>query len=423
MALLIKRGEVFYQQQLQKLDILISDGFIQKIAVDIAPEEHKIIDANGLVVLPGLVDIHTHLREPGFEYKETIRTGTQAAAHGGFTTICCMPNLHPVTDSVANIQHLTDLIKKHAIIRVLPYAAITIEQKGKELVNMPQLAKYCFAFSDDGCPVDDQQVMYKAMTIGHEIKKCIVAHAQDSNLSPRGVIHPGVVAQRYHLPTIQSASEYLQIMRDCKMAAKTKCQYHACHVSCSESVNFMRHAKKLFFPVSCEATVHHLLLDQTYVKNWGIYKINPPLRDRNDRLDLVRGLEDGTIDLIVTDHAPHAENEKKGNFKNSAFGIAGLDYAFGLIYTNFVRTNIISMKRLVDLMSFNPHKLFGLKTGVIDVGQPADLAIFDLNRMFTIKESFICSKSKLTPFEGFKCYGVTIYTIVGGKIVYNYNHG
>jgi dihydroorotase len=422
MSLVIKNAEVFYEYKLQKLDLLIEQGLIKAININIPIDNHKTIDAKGLIILPGLVDIHTHLREPGFEDKETIKTGTLAAAHGGFTTICCMPNLNPVIDNLIQIEHLINIIKHDALIRVLPYASLTIDQAGTTLVDINHLAKYCFAFSDDGYGLNSTELLLEAMILARTVNKCIIVHAEDTTLSNNGVIHHNDFATKHNLPTISSASEFLQVERDLKLVAQTHCQYHVCHVSTKETVELIRQAKKNNLNVSCEVTVHHLLLDDACLKDDGIYKMNPPLRDKADRKALINGVIDGTIDLIVTDHAPHTQEEKAKGLLHSSFGVVGLDFAFGLIYTNLVKTKIISLTELVALMSSNSRKLFNLKVGKIEIGGIADLAIFDLNETFTIDEKFILSKAKATPFLGYKCYGKTIYTIVNGKIIYRDRH-
>jgi dihydroorotase len=359
-SILIKNGQIYYQEKLQKLDLLIDNGLIVKIDTIINQKTDSTIDASQLVVLPGLVDIHVHLREPGFENKETIKTGTQAAAAGGFTTICCMPNLNPVTDSEDNIKYLISLIKKDAIVNVLPYASITINEEGNYFVNFSALSRSCFAFSDDGVGIEKKRIMEGAMVSARPLHKAIVAHCEDKNYSG-------------------NESEYRPIARDIEFARKTHCHYHVCHISTKESVNFIREAKTNKINVSCEVTPHHLLLCDEDIKDDGCYKMNPPLRSKNDQNALIQGLIDGTIDMIVTDHAPHTQEEKSRGYKNSLNGIVGLETSFALIYTNFVKNNLISFQRFIELMSSNACKLFHIVGGEIKTNQKANLTLANLN--------------------------------------------
>jgi dihydroorotase len=312
-----------------------------------------------LSIIPGLIDVHVHLREPGYEYKETIKTGTQAAANGGYTTICCMPNTKPIIDNLTTLNHLKTLIKKDALVNVLPYAAITINQVGKKLVNIPSLAKHCFAFSDDGVGVQSNELMFKAMQACAKAHKPIIAHCED--ITQEG-----------------NAKEYKEVERNIKLALQTKCQLHICHVSTKESIKLIKKAKLKTKLVTCEVTPHHLLLNHDDIKNNGAYKMNPPLASKIDQKALQKALRDGTIDMIVTDHAPHSLNEKDTTYEKSLNGIVGLETAFSLLYTNLVLTKKINFQKLIELMSINPTKIFTIDSGKIDVNCIANITILDL---------------------------------------------
>jgi dihydroorotase len=398
MKLLITNGRVFYHNKLQPLDILIQDDLIIKIAKAIDEPNDKTIDATNLVILPGFIDIHTHLREPGFEYKEDIESGTKAAAAGGFTTICCMPNLNPVTDSVNNIKHVLSLIMQKSVINVLPYAAITKEEKGIILVDIQELSEYCFAFSDDGVGVQSSQVIREAMVLARQYGKCIATHCELLNEK-------------------DAASEYKEVERNIKLAKETGCHVHICHISCKESVDLIRKAKANKINITCEVTPHHLLLNQDNVHDDGSFKMNPPLRTRQDQEALVLALSDNTIDVIATDHAPHSQEEKSGGYQKSLNGIIGLEHAFSLIYTNFVKTKIITFKRMMDLFVNNAKNIFKIGS-IIDVYQKADLTLIDLEQNWQIDSKKFLSKGRSTPFNGQKVNGKIIYTIVNGRIVY-----
>jgi dihydroorotase len=307
------------------------------------------------------VDVHVHLREPGYEYKETIKTGTMSAAAGGYTTICCMPNTKPIIDNLSTLNNLKKLIKQKAIVNILPYASITKQEKGQALVNIPSLAKHCFAFSDDGVGIASSDLMFKAMQQCKKVNKVIVAHCED-------------ISQKN-----SNAKESKEVERNLKLASKTKCQLHICHVSTHESINLIKKAKAQKVNVSCEVTPHHLLLNKNNVINQGTYKMNPPLANPKDQQVLKKALADGTIDMIVTDHAPHADKEKNTTYEKSLNGIVGLETAFSLIYTHFVKTKAISFSRMINLMSLNPCKIFKIKSHQIILNNTANITIMDLN--------------------------------------------
>lgn len=367
---------------------------------------------NNCFVLPAFCDVHVHLREPGFSYKETILSGSKASAKGGYTDICSMPNLKPVPDSVENIKVQQKIIDKDAVIRVHPYASITVNQEGKELSDFDALRDKCFAFSDDGRGVQSAELMEEAMEKAKALNKIIVAHCEDNSLLKAGYIHDGEYARLHGHKGICSESEWGPIKRDIELAKKTKCKYHVCHISCKESVELIRQAKKDGVDITCETAPHYLVFNDMDLKDEGRFKMNPPIRSEADRLALIEGIKDGTIDMIATDHAPHSAEEKSKGLKYSNMGVVGIETAFSVMYTYFVKTNIISLEKLIELMSINPRKRFGLP--ITD-----DICVFDLDAMYTVNPKDFLSKGKFTPFEGKKLFGVNKLTVCDGKIVYN----
>ena len=367
---------------------------------------------NNCFILPAFCDVHVHLREPGFSYKETILSGSIASARGGYTDICSMPNLKPVPDSVENIKVQQKIIDKDAVIRVHPYASITVNQEGKELSDFDALRDKCFAFSDDGRGVQSAELMEEAMEKAKALNKIIVAHCEDNSLLKAGYIHDGEYARLHGHKGICSESEWGPIKRDIELAKKTKCKYHVCHISCKESVELIRQAKKNGVDITCETAPHYLVFNDMDLKDEGRFKMNPPIRSEADRLALIEGIRDGTIDMIATDHAPHSAEEKSKGLKYSNMGVVGIETAFSVMYTYFVKTNIISLEKLIELMSINPRKRFGLP--ITD-----DICVFDLDAMYTVNPKDFLSKGKFTPFEGMKLFGVNKLTVCDGKIVYN----
>lgn len=362
-------------------------------------------------VLPGFCDVHVHFREPGFSYKETISSGSRAAAHGGYTAVCTMPNLNPVPDSAENLQRQLDIIERDAVISVYPYSAITVGERGKELSDMESLAEKSIAFSDDGRGVQSEAMMREAMVRAKSLGKVIAAHCEDNDLLFGGYIHDGNYAKMHGHRGICSASEYKQIERDIKLAKETGCSYHVCHISAKESVELIRQAKAEGVDVTCETAPHYLILDEESLQEDGRFKMNPPLRSPGDRQALIEGIKDGTIDMIATDHAPHSKEEKSRGLEKSAFGIVGLETAFPLLYTHLVRPGIISMERLIYLMAVNPRKRFGIPLG-------KEFSIWDLNQEYVIDRDKFLSKGKATPFEGEKVYGKCMLTVYNGKAVF-----
>ena len=362
-------------------------------------------------LIPGFCDVHVHFREPGFSYKETIKTGSIAAAHGGYTAVCTMPNLKPVCDSPEHLRLQQDSIDRSACIAVYPYAAITENQAGERLADLEALAPHVIAFSDDGHGVQSEAMMREAMIRARALGKMIVAHCEDNTLLRGGYIHDGSYAARHGHKGICSESEWRQIERDLKLAEETGCAYHVCHISTKESVSLIRDAKKSGVNVTCETAPHYLLLDENDLEEDGRFKMNPPLRTSADRKALQDGLLDGAIDMIATDHAPHSLEEKSRGLAGSAFGIVGLETAFPLLYTNFVRTGVLSMEKLMELMAYNPRKRFGIPMG-------NDFSIWDLEERYTIDPGDFLSKGRASPFSGRSVYGRCLLTVYHGNAVY-----
>lgn len=369
-------------------------------------------DFNKLCIFPAFCDVHVHFREPGFSYKETIRTGSLAAARGGYTDVCTMPNLNPVPDSVENIKKQIEIIEKDAAVRVHPYAAITVGEKGETLTNMKALAPYCIAFSDDGKGVQSEAMMRDAMLKAKALGKIIAAHCEDNSLLCGGYIHKGEYARLHGHKGICAESEWKPIERDLRLAKETGCKYHVCHISCKESVELIRKAKAEGVDVTCETAPHYLIFNDMDLKESGNFKMNPPIRSEEDRQALIKGLQDGTIDMIATDHAPHGYDEKSRGLENSLMGIVGLETAFPVMYTYLVKKGIITLERLIELMAINPRRRFGLT-------QTDDICIYDLQSEYKINPSEFKSKGKSTPFDGMTVSGKNLLTICGGKAVWN----
>ena len=364
-----------------------------------------------LVVFPGFCDVHVHFREPGFSYKETIETGTKAAAHGGYTTVCTMPNLNPVPDSLAKLALEQEIIDRDAVIDVRPYGSITVNEDGQELSDMEVLAPKVVAFSDDGKGIQQEEMMRKAMMKARSVGRMIVAHCEDKSLIHGGYIHDGEYAKLHGHAGISSESEWKQIERDVKLSKETGCAYHVCHVSTKESVEIIRQAKKDGINVTCETAPHYLVLTDMDLKEDGFYKVNPPLRSESDRQALIGALKDGTIDIIATDHAPHTIEEKSKGLKDSAFGYTGIETAFQVLYTDLVKTGIISLERLIDVLVINPRRRFGLPF-------TNDFTVWDLSYESEIDPGTFLSKGKAMPFIGKKVFGKCVLTVAGNKAAY-----
>lgn len=369
-------------------------------------------DFNKLCIFPAFCDVHVHFREPGFSYKETIRIGSLAAARGGYTDVCTMPNLNPVPDSAENIKEQIKIIERDAAVRVHPYAAITVGEKGEMLTDMKALSPYCIAFSDDGKGVQSEAMMRSAMLEAKVLGKIIAAHCEDNSLLCGGYIHKGEYARLHGHKGICSASEWKPIERDLRLAKETGCKYHVCHISCKESVELIRNAKAEGVDVTCETAPHYLIFNDMDLKESGNFKMNPPIRSEEDRQALIKGLQDGTIDMIATDHAPHGSEEKSRGLENSLMGVVGLETAFPVMYTYLVKKGIITLERLIELMSINPRRRFGIT-------QTDDICVYDLQSEYKIDPCEFKSKGKSTPFDGMTVSGKNLLTICGGKAVWN----
>lgn len=363
------------------------------------------------IIVPGLCDVHVHFREPGFSYKETIASGSAAAAHGGYTAVCTMPNLDPVPDSAEHLQVQLDAIKRGAAIKVLPYGAITVGEKGERLADMEAISDKVCAFSDDGRGVQNDEMMREAMTAAKRLGKIIAAHCEDNSLLLGGYIHDGEYAKAHGHRGISSASEYKQIERDLRLAEETGCAYHVCHISTKESVELIRQAKARGVDVTCETAPHYLVLCDEDIQEDGRFKMNPPLRSREDKEALIEGIKDGTIDMIATDHAPHSAEEKGRGLEKSLMGIVGLETAFPVLYTELVMKNIITLDRLVELMSFKPKERFGIDTN-------NDFAVFDISEAYKIDPKDFLSMGRATPFAGREVFGRCMLTVHNEKVVY-----
>ena len=363
------------------------------------------------IIVPGLCDVHVHFREPGFSYKETIASGSAAAAHGGYTAVCTMPNLDPVPDSAEHLQVQLDAIKRGAAIKVLPYGAITVGEKGERLADMEAISDKVCAFSDDGKGVQNDEMMREAMTAAKRLGKIIAAHCEDNSLLFGGYIHDGEYAKAHGHRGISSASEYKQIERDLRLAEETGCAYHVCHISTKESVELIRQAKAHGVNVTCETAPHYLVLCDEDMQEDGRFKMNPPLRSREDKEALIEGIKDGTIDMIATDHAPHSAEEKGRGLEKSLMGIVGLETAFPVLYTELVTKNIITLDRLVELMSFKPKERFGIDTN-------NDFAVFDISEAYRIDPKDFLSMGRATPFAGREVFGRCLLTVHNEKVVY-----
>lgn len=403
---------------IEKIDVAILGDKIERVAADIQPADNdKVYDCTGLTIMSGLVDLHVHLREPGFSAKETIATGTAAAAHGGFTIVCSMPNLAPAPDSMANLQQQLDIIERNSVIKVLPYATITRKRFGDELVNFEELKPYVAGFSDDGTGVQSEDVMRQAMAEAAKTDTIIAAHCEVDELLRGGYIHDGEYARINGHRGICSESEWQQVARDIELAAEAGCRYHVCHISTKETVELIRQAKARGVKVTCETGPHYLTMCDMDLKEEGRFKMNPPIRSAEDRDALIAGLQDGTIDVVATDHAPHTAEEKSRGLERSAMGVVGIETSFAVIYTKLVKAGIISLEKAVDVLAEAPRRIFNLGGGLQE-GEAADIAVFDLEKEFTVDPSTFLSKGRSTPFEGWQLQGECCLTLVDGRVAY-----
>ncbi|UPM53119.1 dihydroorotase [Gottfriedia acidiceleris] len=421
MKYLFKNGVILQENgELLNRDVLVVNGKISVIAETIVDEDAKQIELDGKLLSPGLIDVHVHLREPGGEHKETIETGTKAAARGGFTTIAAMPNTRPVPDTIEHLSALNKKIEDTAVVNVLPYASITIRQAGEEQTDFEGLKENgAFAFTDDGVGVQSAEMMYKAMQKAAELNVSIVAHCEENTLIQKGCVHEGKFSKENGLNGIPSICESVQIARDVLLAEATGCHYHVCHISTKESVRVVRDAKRAGINVTAEVSPHHLILCEDDIPDLDTnFKMNPPLRSAVDREALIEGLLDGTIDMIATDHAPHTEEEKAQGMQLAPFGIVGLETAFPLLNTHFVETGKMTLQQVINFLTTKPAEVFNLNRGKIEVGAVADLTVIDLDLEEEIDSTTFLSKGKNTPFNGWNCKGWPVMTMVNGKLVY-----
>ena len=416
--IVLKGGRVFSGGKSFEADVVVCGDRIAEVTPEAAilPGD-KVVDCRGRWVTAGLVDLHVHLREPGFSSKETIATGTAAAAHGGFTTVCAMPNLEPAPDSLENLRRETEIIERDAVVKVLPYATITRRRAGREIVDFAALRPYVAAFSDDGSGVQDDGMMLAAMRAAAANDCIIAAHCEVNSLLHGGYIHDGAYAAAHGHKGISSESEWRQIERDIRLAEQTGCRCHVCHISTKESVALIRDAKRSGVRITCETGPHYLTMCDADLREEGRFKMNPPIRSAADRNALIEGVQDGTIDVIATDHAPHTAEEKSRGLAGSAMGVAGLETSFAVIYTKLVMAGIISPERMIELMAEAPRRIFALGGGLA-AGEKADIAVFDLDNEFTVDPATFLSKGRSTPFEGWRLHGQTILTLVDGRTAY-----
>ena len=413
--MLVFENAVYYTAEgFRKGTVTVSDGKVfLSPAVSVTEDE-----IDGKVILPGLADAHVHLREPGFFYKESIATGSESGARAGYTALFAMPNLSPVPDSLSHLREEQDAISRTAKTGVYPYAALTVGERGEELSAIEELAPHVIGFSDDGRGVQSEALMREAMLRVKACGKVIAAHCEVNDLLRGGYIHDGAYARTHGHKGICSESEWKMVERDAALAEETGVSYHVCHVSAKESVEIIRRAKARGVDVTCETAPHYLLLTEDDLEEDGRFKMNPPIRTAEDRAALVEGLADGTVDMVATDHAPHSDEEKSRGLAGSLMGVIGLEFAFPVLYTGLVATGRISLHRLVEAMSAAPLARFGLPGGDIRDGAPADLAVFDLSREWTVRGRDSASKGSSTPFEGMKVRSKNTMTILNGEIIW-----
>lgn len=416
MKYILSGATVYLEHQFRKADLLIEDGRIAGIASSF-PDTVQVFHFEGCMIFPGFVDVHVHLREPGFLYKETIETGTRSAARGGYTHVCSMPNLSPVPDCKKHLDEQCKAIEKDALIHVYPYGSLTVGQMGETLSAMEEMAEAVVGFSDDGRGVQSQELMESAMKKAKELGKIVVAHCEDNSLLKGGYIHEGEYAKKHGHRGICSESEWKPIERDLELVQKTGCAYHVCHVSAKASVALIRKARNKGLDVTGETGPHYLVLDDSQLQEDGRFKMNPPIRGKEDREALIEGIKDGTLSMIATDHAPHSAEEKGKGLEKSMMGVVGLETAFPVLYTYLVKPGIVSLEELLALMQENPSKRFGIGNEIA-IGKPANLTVFDLNKCYTIDPKDFVSKGKSTPFEGMEVYGACRMTVCDGNIVW-----
>ncbi len=409
MKALLKNAKIYINGALKMYDMLIDGTDLSIFTGDLSRVDFPVFD--NTAVFPGFCDVHVHFREPGFSYKERIYTGSRAAAHGGYTAVCTMPNLVPPPDSEENILKQISIIEADAAIAVYPYATITKHQAGTELSDMEALSRHAVAFSDDGKGIQTRELMKEAMLKAKSLGKMIVAHCEDNSLLRGGYIHDGEYARSHGHAGICSESEYGQIARDLELVKETGCSYHVCHISTKESVDLIRRAKQDGLDITCETAPHYLTLTDDDLEEHGRFKMNPPIRSAEDRNALIAGIKDGTIDMIATDHAPHSINEKSLGLKDSLMGVTGIEAAFPVLYTELVLKNIITLDELIKLLSDNPRRRFGIRSD-------AGFTVFDLSKKYRVNPCDFISMGKSTPFENKEVLGECLITVFDGKAVY-----
>lgn len=415
----IKGCEVFTDGRFVPSDVEVDGGIVSRVEPGIVPAQGiPVFNFDNCRIVPGLVDVHVHLREPGFSYKETMATGTAAAARGGYTAVCAMPNLNPVPDSAEHLAAELDAIRRGASVAVYPYGALTVGERGEEMADIAALAGSVAAFSDDGRGVQSADMMRECMRAVAGTGKILAAHCEVNALLNGGYIHDGEYARAHGHRGICSESEWREVERDLSLAAETGCAFHVCHVSTKESVELIRQAKRRGVDVTAETAPHYLLLTDADLQEDGRFKMNPPLRGEADRAALIEALLDGTIDMIATDHAPHSAEEKSRGLEKSAMGVVGLECAFAVLYTGLVETGVLTLERLTELMSCAPARRFKLPGGEIKLGSPANLAVFDTDTEYTIDPAEFASMGRATPFEGWRVKGKCLMTVCAGRTVW-----
>ena len=419
MKQLFKGAKVFCENEFIQKDILVEDDIIVSISDSITDNSAVLFDISGCVVFPGFADVHVHLREPGFSYKETRKSGSKACAKGGYTNVCTMPNLNPTPDCKENLNLQLEIIKKDAVINVHPIGTITQGELGNELSKMEEMAEDVVGFSDDGRGVQSEDLMLSAMEKAKILGKPIVAHCEDNSLLNGGYIHDGEYAKLNNHRGICSESEWGPIKRDIELVKKTGVKYHVCHISTKESVELIRKAKADGVDITCETGPHYLVMNDMMLKDEGRFKMNPPIRSEEDRLALVEGLKDGTIDCIATDHAPHSAEEKSRGLEKSAMGVVGIETAFPVVYTKLVKTGTVPLSTVIKALTINPKERFKIGNN-LEEGCPADFTVFDLEEEYVIDPKDFLSQGKATPFEKEKVYGRCKMTVCSGKIVYKF---
>lgn len=419
MRLVLTGGSVFRGGEFQPLEIAVSEGRIVSVSPRVSRDGAAVVELNHCFVVPGFVDVHVHLREPGFSYKETVASGTAAAAAGGYTAVCAMPNLNPAPDSPERLREELEAIRRDAQVHVYPYGTITRGERGEELADLAALAPLVPGFSDDGRGVQPEELMRAAMLLAKRLDRPIAAHCEDESLLAKGwCVHDGAFARARGFPGNDPASEWRQVERDLRLVRETGCRYHVCHVSTRKSVSLLRAAKAESLPVTCETAPHYLCLCDGDLEDDGRFKMNPPIRSAEDRDALVEGLLDGTVDCVATDHAPHSAEEKSGGLRGSLNGVVGLECAFPVLYTELVKTGKVPLETILNALCVNPRRIFGLPGGKIEEGQPADLTVLALDHGGVVNPEGFRSLGRATPFAGRRVEAAVCMTIVDGKLVF-----